>query len=192
MVNRDEPVTPECIGSQTVGPYYAIGLDYLVTDNVAAATVEGRHITIAGTIFDADDEPVPDAIVELWQASTDGTYNTQPYTPSAAFSGFARLSTHDNGRFQAHTIEPGSVAFPDGRMQAPHIVVLVFIRGLMRHLVTRIYLPDHPLNASDPVLQLIPEPRRATLIANPIKADSSVLRWNIHLQGEKETVFFAC
>jgi protocatechuate 3,4-dioxygenase alpha subunit len=188
METTQQTVTPECIGSQTVGPYYAIGLSYLFTETLAPQQVAGRHITISGTIFDADGEPVPDAIVELWQASPDGTYNTD----SNGFSGFARLSTHDNGRFLVHTVEPGPVPFPDGRMQAPHIVVLVFMRGLMRHLVTRIYLPDHPANASDPVLGLIPEARRGSLIAQATEPGSSELRWDIHLQGEQETVFFAC
>ncbi len=185
-------VTPECVGSQTVGPYYSIGLDSLVSETLAGPGVPGRHITIAGTLFDADGLPVPDAIVELWQASSRGDYNTQPTQTSESFSGFARLSTHDNGRFRVHTIAPGPVPYPDGRMQAPHIVVLVFMRGLMRHLVTRMYLPDHPMNTADPVMQLIPQSRRGTLIANAADDSGNQLCWDIHLQGEQETVFFAC
>lgn len=187
-----QSVTPECVGSQTVGPYYSIGLDYLVSETLAAPGVAGRHITIEGTVFDADGLPVPDAIVELWQASSEGDYITHPTQSSENFSGFARLSTHDNGHFQVHTIEPGPVTYRDGRMQAPHIVALVFMRGLMRHLVTRIYMPDHPMNTADPVLQLIPQSRRATLIANAVDDIGDQLCWNIHLQGEKETVFFDC
>ncbi len=189
-MNLEEPVTPECIGSQTVGPYYGIGLDYLVNENLAPPEVAGRHITISGTIFDADGKPVPDAMVELWQASADGVYSDAG--PSAGFFGFTRLSTQDGGRFRVHTIEPGSVPYVDGRAQAPHIVVLLFMRGLMRHLVTRIYLPDHPVNDSDPILQLIPASRRSTLIAHTAAADTRELRWDIHLQGDKETVFFQC
>jgi protocatechuate 3,4-dioxygenase, alpha subunit len=189
-VNLDKPVTPECIGSQTVGPYYAIGLDYLVDETMAAPGIAGRHITISGTIFDANGEPIPDAVVELWQASAEGIYSVA--SPAEGFFGFTRLSTHDGGRFKVHTIEPGSVPYLDGRAQAPHIVVLLFMRGLMRHLVTRIYLPDHPMNDTDPVLQLLPAERRPTLIAYTTAADTRELRWDIHLQGDKETVFFQC
>ncbi len=185
-----KPVTPESLGSQTVGPYYAIGLDYLVNETLAAPNVAGRHITLSGTVFDANHQPIPDAILELWQASADGTYSD--LHPSANFSGFTRLSTHDQGRFKVHTIEPGSVPYLDGRPQAPHIVVLLFMRGLMRHLVTRIYFPDHPLNNSDPILHLIPPHRRSTLIARTASPDSRELYWDIHLQGPKETVFFEC
>jgi protocatechuate 3,4-dioxygenase alpha subunit len=188
-VTPENPSTPECVGSQTVGPYYAIGLDHLVTETLAAFNVPGRHITLSGTLFDADGNPVPDAILELWQASATGIYNDA--SAPAPFTGFARLSTHDNGRFDVHTIEPGPVPFLDGRTQAPHLVVLLFMRGLMRHLVTRIYLPNQPLNASDPILQLVPESRRSTLIAQPA-GDTDHLHWDIHLQGEQETVFFDC
>lgn len=187
-------ITPECSGSQTVGPYYAIGLDHLVSETLAGPYSEGKHVTITGTVFDADGEPVPDAILELWQASPSGQYKEQQELGSArdlnGYLGFARLSTHRGGTFKVDTVSPGPTLFPDGRQQAPHIVVLVFMRGLMLHLVTRIYLPDEPLNDHDPVLQLVPEARRSTLIAT--HNGPQRLRWDIHLQGPQETVFFKC
>ena len=187
-------LTPESVGSQTVGPYYAIGLDHLVSETLAGPQGAGEPITLSGTVFDADGEPIPDAIVELWQASPGGLYEEHQELGSArnlqGFLGFARLSTHRGGTFQVQTVMPGVVTFPDGREQAPHIVVLLFMRGLMRHLVTRIYFPDHALNAQDPALQLVPEDRRATLIATPKGAQT--LHWDIHMQGSQETVFFEC
>ena len=187
-------LTPECVGSQTVGPYYAIGLDHLVSETLAGPQAGGEPITLSGTVFDADGEPIPDAIVELWQASPGGQYHEHQEIGRArnldGFLGFARLSTHSGGTFHVQTVIPGAVGFPDGREQAPHIVVLLFMRGLMRHLVTRIYFPNHALNAHDPVLLLVPEGRRATLIANPIGPQT--LHWDIHMQGSRETVFFEC
>ena len=188
MNERPAAATPECLGSQTVGPYYAIGLDHLVSETLAGPDVPGRHITIQGTVFDADGEPVPDAILELWQATPEGSYDFA----GKAYNGFARLSTQNAGRFQVHTVAPGPVPYGDGCMQAPHLVVLVFMRGLMRHLVTRIYLPDDSRNADDPVLASIPERRRATLIARSVDHSGDLLQWDLHLQGEAETVFFSC
>ena len=187
--------TPECIGSQTVGPYYAIGLDYRVTETLAPAGTPGRRAILEGTLFDADGVPVPDAILELWQASADGQYVQQPFADSHSFTGFARLSTHNDGRFRVETVIPGAVSYIDGRMQSPHIVVLVFMRGLMRHLVTRVYFPGFDADTLDPVLQLVPQERRATLLAHAAvigNGDAESLHWDIHLQGERETVFFAC
>ncbi len=186
--------TPECAGSQTVGPYYAIGLDHLVSEVMAGPLAQGDHLTISGTVFDADGEPVPDAILELWQATPEGRYNETQELGEArtltGFLGFSRLSTHAGGTFHVDTVLPGSVPYLDERVQAPHIVVLAFMRGLMRHLVTRVYFPSHPLNVIDPVLQLVPPERRHTLIAKP--AGGNALQWNIYLQGPEETVFFAC
>ena len=200
MSEEQNMATPECIGSQTVGPYYAIGLDHMVTETLAAPGTAGLPVTLSGTLFDADGVPVPDAILELWQASSEGNYVSSPARTlrpgDAAFTGFARLSTHDNGKFKVETIAPGAVPFVDGRMQAPHIVVLLFMRGLMRHLVTRVYLPGFSAETSDPVLQSVPEWRRSTLIAQQTPSATNDSRqhlcWNIHLQGEQETVFFAC
>ncbi len=107
---------------------------------------------------------------------------------SAAFRGFGRVPTDAKGAFRFSTIKPGRVPGPGGRLQAPHLVVAVFMRGLLKHLATRIYFPDEPANAEDPILKLVPAPRRATLIAKH-KA-KGVLEWNILLQGRNETVFF--
>lgn len=190
-----DEITPECIGSQTIGPYYAIGLSHLVTQTIAGDTVAGEHVTITGVISDGNGDPIPDAILEFWQASADGRYNreeafvVEPRSPD--FAGFARLSTHNDGRFEVSTIKPGPVTYIDGREQAPHIVVLVFMRGLLIHLVTRMYFPD-PRVASDPILSLVPADRRSTLLAKPVEGQPSVLQWNICMQGKNETVFFDC
>lgn len=191
-----EVTTPECIGSQTVGPYYAIGLDHMLGEAMAGDAAQGDHVSIAGTIYDGEGQPVPDAILELWQARPDGIYalgqDISKRPSDAEFAGFVRLSTHEDGRFHVTTVKPGAVVYGDGRMQAPHIVGLLFMRGLMRHLVTRIYFPDDEGNADDPVLQLVPEARRHTLIAKPIANSNTALEWNIFMQGENETVFFEC
>ncbi len=188
------PITPEAVGSQTVGPYYAIGLDHLVSETLAGTKAVGQQITLTGTVFDADGEPVSDAILELWQASSSGHYQEQQELGLArdtnAFLGFARLSTHSGGTFRVQTVIPSATPYTDGCEQAPHLVVLLFMRGLMRHLVTRIYLPDQPLNEQDPVLALVPAARRKTLIATRTGPDT--MRWDINLQGPQETVFFEC
>ena len=188
--------TPECIGSQTVGPYYVIGLGHLVSDTLAGPNATGTHVTISGTLFDADGEPVPDAILELWQASPEGQYVEAQELGSArsvdGFLGFARLSTHESGRFSVKTVVPGPVAASDGGVHAPHIVVTLFMRGLMRHLVTRVYFPDQAGNATDPILLRVPEARRSSLLSQRIDGSLTELAWNIHLQGPHETVFFSC
>lgn len=188
--------TPECIGSQTVGPFYAIGLDHLVSEAIAGSSVSGQQLTISGTVFDGSGEPIPDAILELWQATPDGQFPRAECIvakdASSEFAGFARLSTHDGGNFRVSTVKPGSIPYLDGRLQAPHIVVLVFMRGLMRHLVTRVYFSDEAGNATDPILQMVPEDRRSTLIARRVEGAVPAFEWNIHMQGKDETVFFEC
>jgi protocatechuate 3,4-dioxygenase alpha subunit len=182
----------EPTASQTVGPYLHIGLDWLKRDRVAGPGTSGEPITIEGQILDGDGAPVTDALIEIWQANAHGRYahpldrQEQPLEPG--FSGFGRVPTDGVGAFRFTTIKPGHVPGPDGRMQAPHLAVTVFMRGLLKHLVTRLYFPDEPSNLDDPILNLVAAERRPTLIANAIGPGK--LAWNIHLQGAQETVFF--
>jgi protocatechuate 3,4-dioxygenase, alpha subunit len=177
--------------SQTVGPYYSIGLTWEDGSWVVPEGTPGAF-RIRGRVLDGEGELVPDAIVESWQADPEGRYN-HPDDPrgaeAAGFRGFARAPTIPDGWFEIHTVKPGPVPGPDGTTQAPHLEVSVFARGLLNRVVTRIYFADEgERNAADPVLQRVPEERRGTLLAEP--ADDGY-RFDVHLQGEGETVFFA-
>ena len=172
--------------SQTVGPYLHIGLTWLIIENLAQAGVPGERISIEGRVVDGDGKPVNDALLEIWQADSRGTYGGK------RFRGFGRSATDNDGAFRFHTIRPGRVRGPGSTMQAPHIGVTVFMRGQLKQLVSRIYFPGDPANAKDPVLALVPEKRRATLIATKVPGKSGALRWNVILQGRGETVFFDC
>ena len=182
-------VTP----SQTIGPFFALLLP--LGSNQLVARDHPGAVTIDGTVFDGAGSPVVDALIEIWQANADGHYNhpgdTNYENGSGSFGGFGRCVTDEHGSFSFVTIKPGRVANNDERMQAPHIVVTVFARGLLRRVVTRVYFPDEALaNASDPVLtSILDADVRATLIAEPTSAHR--LRFDIHLRGEKETAFFA-
>ncbi|HEY6129883.1 MAG TPA: protocatechuate 3,4-dioxygenase subunit alpha [Candidatus Acidoferrum sp.] len=182
--------------SQTVGPFFSIGLRELCRENIEC-DVEGRRVTIRGRILDGDGEPVPDAVLEIWQpedAELRETKNGPVEHRSGKIPvGFGRIATDDSGEFRFSTKKPGSRRDAEGFLHAPHLVVLVLMRGLLRHLVTRIYFPDVAENSEDRVLNLVPSDRRATLIATRVAASTSgenELRWDIHLQGERETVFF--
>lgn len=182
-------------GSQTVGPFFSIGFAWLYCDNLAGPDVSGEHVTIRGRILDGDGQPVPDALLEVWQANAHGKYahpeDTQDKPVESGFRGFGRIPADTEGKFQFSTIKPGSVPGPDGQLQAPHIVVSVFSRGLLVRLVTRIYFPDEPANSEDFVLKLVEPARRGTLIAKKEQQDG-LLEWNVILQGPGETVFFDC
>jgi len=175
-------------GSQTVGPFFSIGFGHLCS---VTAAVEARPITVHGKVIDGDGEPVPDAVLELWQADPLGNYPTGSANASGHAAGFARIATDDKGSFSFTTCRPGAVAFDGIRKQAPHLVVLVFARGLLRHLITRMYFADEPGNATDPLLQSLPDDRRSTLIAQGTSDSADTLHWDVVLQGENETVFFA-
>ena len=181
--------------SQTVGPFFSIGLAHLNRADLSAGTT-GERITIQGKIIDGDGQPVPDAILEIWQADASGRYHHPEHsaTPSDAtpFFGFGRIPTDDQGLFSFTTVKPGPVHSPDGKPQAPHLQISVFMRGLLKQLVTRLYFPEEPLNASDPVLQIVPESRRETLIARQPSQHQNTLEWIVCLQGGNETVFFDC
>lgn len=182
--------------SQTVGPFFAIGFDWLERRDLADPGVAGERISIEGRVLDGDGKPVPDAILEVWQANSQGKYahpeDAQQKAVEPGFHGFGRIPTDDEGRFRFTTIKPGPVPGPDDRMQAPHIVVSVFARGLLRRLVTRIYFPGEPANGTDYALQLVEPARRDTLIAKKVGAEAGRLEWNVILQGSGETVFFDC
>lgn len=179
--------------SQTVGPYFSIGLTRLKREDLTGPGVSGERVTISGRILDADGAGVPDGILEIWQANAHGKYahpedkQDKPLEPN--FQGYGRTPTDANGAFRFTTIKPGQVPGPDGKPQAPHIVVSVFCRGLMRRLVTRIYFPDDPANAGDFVLNLVEPARRGTLIPKKTAGSGGNLEWNVILQGANETVF---
>jgi protocatechuate 3,4-dioxygenase alpha subunit len=176
--------------SQTVGPYYSIGMTWEDGPFVVPEGEPGAF-WLRGRVFDGEGEPVPDALVETWQADPEGRYN-HPDDPRGAadgFRGFARAPTAKDGSFAIHTVKPGPVPGPGGTLQAPHLAMSVFARGLLNRVVTRVYFADEAqANAADPVLKDLPEERRATLLA---AAAGDGYRFDVHLQGARETVFFA-
>jgi protocatechuate 3,4-dioxygenase alpha subunit len=179
-------------GSQTVGPYLHIGLNWLVTSNIAARGVKGERVSVSGRLLDGDGVGVSDGLIEIWQANSHGKYahpeDRQAKPLERGWRGFGRIPTDAKGSFRFSTIKPGRVPGPHGKPQAPHLVVSVFMRGLLKHLATRMYFPDELANAEDPVLKLVPAARRATLIAK--RKAKGALEWDIVLQGRNETVFF--
>ena len=182
-------------GSQTVGPYFSIGLSPLCSEEVASGS-QGEAIMVEGHLLDGDGVPVPDGFLEIWQADASGRYiSEQPASSVAEAVGYGRIRTCPDGSFRFKTIKPGAVPYDADRMQAPHLVVLLFMRGLLRNLVTRLYFPDENANLTDPVLQLVPAERRSTLIAQP-GSKPDTLHWDIVMRQQKEntkpeTVFFA-
>jgi protocatechuate 3,4-dioxygenase, alpha subunit len=180
--------------SQTVGPFFRIGLDRLNCADIAPQGVPGERVIIQGRVLDGDGVAVPDAVIEIWQANSAGKYghpdDRQEKPTHARFKGYGRISTSDDGRYCFRTIKPGSVPGPNGTTQAPHLVASVFMRGLLKRLVTRMYFPADSSQANDPVLGLVPMERRPTLIAAEDTKDKGSLRWDIILQGPLETVFF--
>ena len=182
--------------SQTVGPFFLIGLEWLFMDNLAGPGVSGERVEIEGRVLDAHGQGVPDAMLELWQANAHGKYahpeDTQAKSLEPGFLGYGRVATAEDGIFRFTTIKPGRVPGPDGKLQAPHIVVSVFMRGLLRRLITRIYFPDDATNSEDFALNLVESNRRGTLVARKSTKRDGLLEWNVVLQGPEETVFFDC
>ncbi|MES2599748.1 MAG: protocatechuate 3,4-dioxygenase subunit alpha [Pseudomonadota bacterium] len=187
--------------SQTVGPYFKYGLtpgnDYAWNDafgnDLVTADVSGERIRIVGQVFDGDGKIIPDSMLEIWQADAQGRFADPQDTramPNAAFKGFGRCGTDAKGGFEFRTIKPGPVPGPGGKPQAPHILMAVFARGMTQQAITRIYLGGEAANAADPILTLVPADRRATLIATREQGDAATYRFDIHLQGDRETVFF--
>jgi protocatechuate 3,4-dioxygenase alpha subunit len=197
MANEDTASSHQATVSQTAGPYFHIGLRRLFSDQVADADAVGRHIVVEGRVLDGDGVPVSDALIELWQADPNGKYahphdldDLKDKSRTPGFRGFARVPTNDDGVFRFTTVKPGRVPAPDGAKQAPHILVSVFMRGLLRQAVTRIYFSDEPSNEEDLVLGCVPAPRRSTLIAKRRTGQPDVFDWDIVLQGPHETAFF--
>ena len=175
---------------QTVGPYFKIGLEAFYREDLTKPNVPGEVIEISGTVFDADLAPVPDAVLELWQADSFGRYMVEPQEkPFEDSFGFGRVPTNEAGQFRFRTVKPGSVQAETAR-QAPHILVSIFMRGLLYRLITRIYFNDEAGNADDPVLQSTEPRRRDSLLAKADPAQPRRYEWNVFLQGENETVFF--
>jgi protocatechuate 3,4-dioxygenase alpha subunit len=178
--------------SQTVGPFFKPALIRSGQASLVTSESRGERITIEGRVLDGDAASVSDAMIELWQANADGRYDhpddTQEKLLDPHFHGFGRAATDENGRFRFQTIKPGAVPGSGNVPQAPHINVSIFARGLLKRLVTRIYFPGEPLNAGDGVLNAVAPERRSTLVAKIERPD--LLRFDIVLQGEHETVFF--
>lgn len=175
--------------SQTVGPYFHIGLQHLIDRAPSSDSVAQGIITIRGRVLDRDRAPVSDAMLEFWTVGTpDSPLNGGTRKPDLP-TGFRRSATDLDGRFSLTMPRPQAVPFEQRTLQAPHVLVLVFARGLLRQLVSRIYFHGDPANDSDPVLLGVPADRRRTLIA---QADGeSSFSWDVILQGADETVFFA-
>jgi protocatechuate 3,4-dioxygenase alpha subunit len=178
--------------SQTVGPYLHLGLtDSRSISRVAADGTKGEQVRLSFRVLDGEGAPVPDAMIELWQADSDGNYPLQDGTvDGAAFSGFGRLATAEDGSCTFETIKPGCVPGPAETAQAPHINVSILGRGILKRLSTRVYFAGEPANAADPILALVPEDRRATLLARPDPARGGNWIFDVHLRGASETVFF--
>lgn len=189
----DGRITP----SQTVGPFFAYALtphaydfEPLIGNNLRTEDAQGQPILIEGRVFDGEGAAVPDAMIEIWQADGRGQYPKSP-RGNEHFRGFGRCETTD-GAYRFETVMPGPVAGPDGRLQAPHINIAIFSRGLLRHLFTRLYFDGEDLNAEDFVLNLVPPGSRHTLIARRRDSPGAIPTFvlDIRLQGENETVFF--
>ncbi|MGH9682538.1 MAG: protocatechuate 3,4-dioxygenase subunit alpha [Candidatus Acidiferrales bacterium] len=186
------PSTP----SQTVGPFFHLALQKLERNDIAASATSGERITIRGRVLDGDGAGVCDAMLELWQADATGDFpepaGVREVSESKRSRGFGRVFMDANGGFEFTTLKPGRVSGPHGILQSPHIVVMVFSRGLLKPLLSRIYFPDEPSNEEDHILNLIPRERRGTLVARRRHGAGNVLEWNVILQGDAETVFFDC
>src|SRR5690348_8201178 len=154
--------------SQTIGPFFKPSLIWPELTTLVNDRTRGERIIIEGRILDGDGAPVTDAMVEIWQANAEGRYDhpedDQEKLVDPAFHGYGRAATDARGAFRFHTIRPGPVPAPSGALQAPHINLSIFARGLLRRLVTRVYFPGEPLNHRDPVLNLAPQDRRATMV----------------------------
>jgi protocatechuate 3,4-dioxygenase alpha subunit len=177
-------------GSQTVGPYFRIGLQHMF-DRQAALSPPSGCIELRGTVIDRDGAPVPDALLEFWSADNGASSAGPEAGRSGLASGFCRAATDDGGNYSALLARPVAVPFAGGGMQAPHFLVLFFARGLLRHLLTRVYLASDSTHTTAPVLVRVPAERRQTLVAQADESDSRVFHWNVVLQGKDETAFFA-
>lgn len=186
--------------SQTVGPFFAYGLtptgkyawNDAFTNDLVTPDASGDRIRIEGVVYDGDGAIVPDAMLEIWQADAAGRFSDpqdKRALPNATFKGFGRCGTSVDGAYHFDTIKPGAVPGADGKPQAPHVLMAVFGRGMVMQVYTRIYFDDEAATGGDGVLALVPEDRRSTLIARRVDG-GHVYRFDVHLQGDNETVFF--
>jgi protocatechuate 3,4-dioxygenase alpha subunit len=195
---QDKGLTP----SQTVGPFFKYGLtpngaydwNDAFTNNLVTPDTSGDRVRVEGRVFDGDGAPIPDCMLEIWQADAQGRFSDpqdKRALPNSSFKGFGRCGTDPKGGYAFDTIKPGTVPDLDGKPQAPHHLLAIFARGMLLHLYTRIYFDGEAANAADPVLALVPADRRATLIANRQSGSgNAVYHLDIRLQGDNETVFF--
>jgi protocatechuate 3,4-dioxygenase, alpha subunit len=201
-----EIITP----SQTVGPFFAYGLSpkgrcewdpngsyswkETISDNLVTPDASGEKIVIEGRVTDGDGTAINDAMIEIWQADAQGRYanpRDSRARPNTQFKGFGRSATDKDGMYGFATVKPGPVPGPNGKPQAPHIVVCIFSRGMLRQIYTRLYFSGEAANDIDPILTLVPQDRRGTLIAHKeMRGDLAVYRFDIRVQGDGETVFF--
>jgi protocatechuate 3,4-dioxygenase, alpha subunit len=178
--------------SQTVGPYFHLGLtDAGSISRMARDGAKGERVWLTFRVLDGEGVAVPDAMIELWQADAEGNYaNQESSADGGAFGGFGRLATAEDGSCTFETIKPGCVPGPRETVQAPHINVSILGRGILKRLSTRVYFAEEPANDADPALTLVPENRRATLLAQPDPARASTWIFDVRLRGDGETVFF--
>lgn len=179
--------------SQTVGPFFHLGCtEPSSVASLVKPETRGERIHLTVRVLDGDDIPVNDSMIEIWQANAEGKYNhpedSQAKALDPAFNGFGRLATDEDGTCTFETILPGRVPANDGTLQTAHINVLIFARGILKRLATRVYFRGDPALADDAVLALAPEARRHTLLAKEAGAGNWL--FEIHLCGDKETVFF--
>jgi protocatechuate 3,4-dioxygenase, alpha subunit len=187
--------SPGLTPSQTAGPFFHSGLLRDPLNTLTTGQTQGERIRLEGYVYDGERAGVSDAMVEIWQANAAGRYrhpaDLRPVPLDPAFVGFGRAGTDEHGFYAFETIKPGPVPFDAHTTQAPHIGVCVSARGLLDHLRTRVYFDDEKANRDDPVLALVPEPRRPTLLARRRTVEGQIVyRFDIILQGDQETVFF--
>jgi protocatechuate 3,4-dioxygenase alpha subunit len=180
--------------SQTVGPFFHLGVTATFGGTLASPDAKGERVRLICRVFDGDGAPVPDALIELWQANAEGKYHhpddPQNKSLDPAFRGFGRMATSEDGSCIFDTIKPGQVPSRGATLQAPHVNVSVFARGILKRLATRIYFSGDPANAEDPVIDLVPADRRASLMARPDGRHPGTWQFDVNLCGKNETVFF--
>jgi protocatechuate 3,4-dioxygenase, alpha subunit len=185
---------PKLTPSQTAGPYLHLGCTQNHSvPSIADRGARGEHFGLVCRITDGEGNTVNDAMIEIWQADAEGRYNSSVWDESTAsapvFRGFGRMATDEQGECRFETIKPGRVPAEHG-LQAPHLNVSIFARGLLHRLATRIYFEGEPSNAECPVLAMVPDERRPTLFARPDPYHAGNWRFEIRLSGIGETVFF--
>jgi protocatechuate 3,4-dioxygenase alpha subunit len=179
--------------SQTVGPFFSFCLttDERCVKHIAGPEAKGERVSLVCRVFDGEGAVVDDSVIEIWQADAEGRYHCpEDKTADPACGGFGRMGTCADGSCEFETIKPGRVPGPGGTLQAPHLNVAVFARGMLKQLYTRIYFDGEAANQEDPMLALVPEDRRETLMAFNDPVRPGHWQFDIHLQGENETVFF--